>query len=84
MNSDKYQANLMMHLLPTLHERFPNGDGIFQQDNAHATSQRKKMQCFFGAEKMTVLEWPGNSSELNPIENLRAIIKGRTMARTAP
>jgi len=33
------------------------------------------MQKFFKESKLSVLEWPGNSPGLNPIENWWAIIK---------
>jgi transposase len=32
---------------------------------------------FLSDFKITRLEWPGNSSDLNPIENLRAVCKDR-------
>ena len=35
------------------------------------------MLNFFKKAKLTVLDWPGNSNDLNPIENLWAIIKKR-------
>ena len=33
------------------------------------------MQTFFVQTGVTLLDWPGNSPDLNPIENLGAIIK---------
>jgi len=33
------------------------------------------MQKFFKESKLSVLEWPGNSPDLNPIENLWTVIK---------
>lgn len=80
MNSEKYESVLTTHLLPTIHECFPNNDGIFQQDLATCHTS-KRMKRFFQEEKITTLDWPGNSPDLNPIENLWAIIKRRTMKK---
>ena len=48
---------------------FPDGNGIFQQDNAKCHTS-KKMQTFFKKSKKPLLDWPGNSPDLNPIKNL--------------
>ena len=37
----------------------------------------QKMRTFFEEKDITILDWPGNSPDLNPIKNLRAIIKRR-------
>ena len=55
---------------------FPDGSGIFQQDLAPCHTS-KVMQLFFKNTKLTLLDWPANSSDLNPIENLWAIVKKR-------
>ena len=35
------------------------------------------MVNFFKENRITILEWPGNSPDINPIENLWAICKNR-------
>ena len=55
---------------------FPDGGGIFQQDLAPCRAA-KKVKKVFQENQMKVLEWPGNSPDLNPIENLRVIVKNR-------
>ncbi|KAG1664879.1 Transposable element Tc3 transposase [Nymphon striatum] len=76
MNSDKYKAVLQTHLLPTMRRDFPDGDGIFQQDLAPCHTSCK-MRTFFEESGLEVLDWPGNSPDINPIKNLWVIMKRR-------
>lgn len=48
--------------------------GIFQQDSAPAHTSRK-VQKWMKDNQIKVLEWPGNSPDLNPIENLWMLVK---------
>lgn len=49
---------------------------IFQQDNAPAHTARTSRQ-FLEEENITLLEWPPNSPDLSPIENLWAFVSAR-------
>ncbi|GBL85663.1 hypothetical protein AVEN_193123-1 [Araneus ventricosus] len=53
-------------------QAFAGGVGVFQRDLApcHISNLVKKN---FKKKKLTVLDWPGNSPDVNPIENLRSI-----------
>ena len=76
MNSDKYVDVTEKKVIPDMRRAFPDDRGIFQQDLALCHSS-KKVKTVFRQYKLNVLEWPGNSSDLNHIENLWAIMKSR-------
>lgn len=76
MNSERYKAMLEQNLTTQL-ENVQAVDGpIFQQDSAPCHVS-KKMVKYFKDKGVTLLEWPGNSPDVNPIENLWAICKAR-------
>ncbi|CAG4946588.1 unnamed protein product [Parnassius apollo] len=56
-------------MLPQVQEWFPNGEFTSMHDSAPC-HKAKKLTTFLNAQKVKVLDWPGNSPDLNPIENL--------------
>ena len=73
MNGKRYQGVLENHLLPWM-ERF--GATHFLQDGApcHAS---KRIKQFLQQQPFQIIDWPGNSPDLNPIENCWAFMKNK-------
>ncbi len=82
VNADIYQEMLEHFMLPSLDKLYGDADFIFQQDLAPAHTA-KGTKSWFNDHGVTVLDWPANSPDLNPVENLWAIVK-RKMRDTRP
>ena len=81
MNSSQYKLVLESRAIPQLSEWFPNGECIFMHDGAPC--HRSKMVKQYLMEKnVTVLDWPGNSPDMNPIENIWGIMKQKLARET--
>ncbi len=77
-----YQYILEHFMLPSVDQLFTDADFIFQQDLAPAHAA-KSTKSWLNDHGVGVLDWPANSPDLNPIENLWSIVK-RKMRNKRP
>jgi transposase len=73
INTSTYIAILQQHLLPLQLPQFPL---TFQQDNAPAHKSQTNIN-WLQDNKISIMDWPPQSLDLNPIENIWADIKHR-------
>ncbi len=82
VNAAIFQEILENFMLPSADKLYGDADFIFQQDLAPAHTA-KGTKSWFNDHAVTVLDWPANSPDLNPIENIWGIVK-RKMRDTRP
>ncbi len=81
VNAAIYQENLEHFMLPAAADKlYGDADLIFQQGLQHTA---KGTKSWFNDHGVTLLDWPANSPDLNPTENLWGIVK-RKMRDTRP
>lgn len=79
MRQDQYIEILRTRLLPQMAAWFPNGDGIYMQDGAPCHTA-KRVTEFLKQANVPLLSWPGNSPDMNPIENFWRLLKRKVNA----
>ncbi len=82
VTSPIYQYILEHFMLPSADQLFKDADFIFQQDFVPAHTA-KSTKSWLNNHGVSVLDWPENSPDLNPIENIWRIVK-RKMRNTRP
>ena len=82
MDKNQYLHVMRTRMLPQLSEWFSStADCIFMHDSAPC-HKAKVVSQFLESNQVNVLPWPGNSPDLNPIENIWGIMKGRISQQT--
>ena len=76
MRSPQYIEVVQQRVISEIDRLIPHGSDMFQQTSApcHTSKQVKR---FINKNHIKLLEWPGSSTDLNPIENLWSICKQR-------
>ena len=69
LNADSYSTILENNVLPTLWQFYGLNHCYFQDDNASCHVAKSTMD-WYGDNGVKRLDWPAQSPDLNPIENL--------------
>lgn len=69
MDKEKYRQILIRQMIPSSKKLFPGGHYVFQHDN-DPKHKAKNILKYLQNKNINNLDWPSQSPDLNPIENL--------------
>ncbi len=76
LNATAYLSIVADHVHPFMTTVYPSSDGYFQQDNTPCDKAQIISDWFLEHDnEFTLLKWPPQSSDLNPIEHLRDVVE---------
>ena len=81
INTTVYKEILKKHVLPNLKTAI-NQLAVFMQNNA-LFHTAKSLKTFLSEEDVTVMEWPAQSPDMNPIENVWKLLNERAKENVA-